>query len=365
MTKKIYAWACDLEAGGGEGDLALAYIGMLKANFPDITLIVLSPRKWIFYKNSKFRVIEKRSLFSTNQDKRQSFFTKYISPFVGIIFLWNRLLIKKNVKLIYLNYLPLWNFFIFIFLPPMSQLGPLTGAPYKDFLRYSFSQKIIRKYLFPVFFFISINVIGIRFKRILVANPMLTDLLEKYKNIKVLNDFFSFATLKEIPGGITKSDKSFDLVFYYRKHQSKLPNLTLRLIKILANKKYSIAVFGDHANIKGIENFGYQDKFMFLSIMMSSKSIILIGNNYFTLTFFQALFCKTIPFIFIDKSFNHVILKCLPQKIFFKTLNVEKIAGFIDKRYSEKASMNINYEKILFKLNKKLDNDFKSYISIL
>jgi hypothetical protein len=365
MTKKIYAWACDLEAGGGEGDLALAYIGMLKANFPDISLIVLSPRKWIFYKNSKFRVIEKRSLLSTNQDKRQSFFTKYISPFVGIFFLWNRLLSKKNVKLIYLNYLPLWNFFIFIFLPPKSHLGPISGAPYKDFIRYSFSQKIIRRYIFPVFFFISIKAIGIRFNRILVANPMLTDLLEKHKNIIILNDFFSLATLKEIPGNITKTDKSFDLVFYYRRHQSKLPDLTLRVIKVLVNKNLSIAVFGDHANIEGIENFGYQDKSKFLSIMMSSNSIVLIGNNYFTLTYFQALFFKTIPFVFIDKSFNHAILKFLPNEFFFNTLNVEEIANFIDKKYSEKSSIEINYENILFMLNERLNNDFKAYISTL
>ena len=33
-----------------------------------------------------------------------------------------------NRKVLYLNYIPLWNFLIFIFLPPNSLIGPITGT---------------------------------------------------------------------------------------------------------------------------------------------------------------------------------------------------------------------------------------------
>jgi hypothetical protein len=42
--------------------------------------------------------------------------------------LWKDFLSGK--KTIYVNYLPLWNFLIFLLLPPGSILGPITGGKY-------------------------------------------------------------------------------------------------------------------------------------------------------------------------------------------------------------------------------------------
>ena len=36
--------------------------------------------------------------------------------------------ISKNKEICYINYLPLWNFLIFILLPPKTILGPVTGG---------------------------------------------------------------------------------------------------------------------------------------------------------------------------------------------------------------------------------------------
>ena len=35
---------------------------------------------------------------------------------------------KKNKTICYVNYLPLWNFLLFVFLPPNTLLGPITGG---------------------------------------------------------------------------------------------------------------------------------------------------------------------------------------------------------------------------------------------
>ena len=52
--------------------------------------------------------------------------TKYLSTLIGIIYCWNKFF--KNENTCYVNYLPLWNFLIFIFLPPNTILGPITGG---------------------------------------------------------------------------------------------------------------------------------------------------------------------------------------------------------------------------------------------
>ena len=45
---------------------------------------------------------------------KTNFFTNYIYPFWGVLNLWKEYLLKR--KIIYLNYLPLWNFLLFLFL---------------------------------------------------------------------------------------------------------------------------------------------------------------------------------------------------------------------------------------------------------
>ena len=99
MTKKeLFVWTCDYSENTGEGKLARLFLKKLnkKNNFK----IVFNQKK----------VVKK----------------KYLSTLMGITYCWKKFL--KKEKVCYLNYLPLWNFLIFIFLPPKTILGPITGG---------------------------------------------------------------------------------------------------------------------------------------------------------------------------------------------------------------------------------------------
>jgi hypothetical protein len=103
----------------------------------------------------------------------------------GIFYCWKKYLNQETVC--YLNYLPLWNFLIFVLLPPKTVFGPITGGAY-----YSKSFKLnyfIREYIFPIFYKISEFLINLR-----GINPIFsTDLLKKYLSKKtIIKSKFNF-----------------------------------------------------------------------------------------------------------------------------------------------------------------------------
>jgi hypothetical protein len=89
-----YFWACDFATNTGEGNLAHLYLNKIKGKKKIFTCKV-------FFKNSIINKI---------------FNYKYISPFIGILICWYFYLKKKDIT--YINYLPLWNFFIFLLYNP-------------------------------------------------------------------------------------------------------------------------------------------------------------------------------------------------------------------------------------------------------
>ena len=81
--------------------------------------------------NNRIKFSKGRLVFSNKEPSSRKndliyFFEKYINPFIGIIYIWFNFLIGK--KVIYTNFLPLWNFLIFLLLPPKTILGPITGT---------------------------------------------------------------------------------------------------------------------------------------------------------------------------------------------------------------------------------------------
>jgi hypothetical protein len=149
-----YFWACDFATNTGEGNLAHLYVNKIKGRKKIIT-----PKK--FFKNLIIKKI---------------FNYKYVSPFIGILICWYYYYKKKNIT--YINYLPLWNFFIFLLLPPSTKIGPITGGAFftKE------SQYLTRKYMFPIFYKISEKLINFRYKKILFT----TSLLKKYLSKKTI-----------------------------------------------------------------------------------------------------------------------------------------------------------------------------------
>ena len=122
IKKKLFVWACDYSNNSGEGKLARLFIEKL-------------------YKK-KFSI-------KFNQKKIVNF--KYLSVLFGIIYCWKKYL--KNEKVCYLNYLPMWNFLIFIFLPPKTILGPITGGA--NYSKSDILSFILRGIFFPFFYKLS------------------------------------------------------------------------------------------------------------------------------------------------------------------------------------------------------------------
>ena len=146
ISKTINYWVCDNSYNTGEGRLALFFLQDLKKN----------------YKIKKIKQTYKNAITSY----------RYISPFVGIFYCWIYYL--KNKKVCYINYLPLWNFLIFLLLPPRTIIGPITGGA--QFVDESF---FIRSYLFPIFYKISEIIINNRNYNIIFATELLKNYLSK------------------------------------------------------------------------------------------------------------------------------------------------------------------------------------------
>ena len=103
---KIYYWASNIKKNSGEGILALNFLSLLKKK----------------YKNHKFINLNQLS-------HKETFFYNYILPYVGVFKLWRYYL--GGEKICYINYLPIWNFLLFLVLPKSTILGPITGTNIK------------------------------------------------------------------------------------------------------------------------------------------------------------------------------------------------------------------------------------------
>jgi hypothetical protein len=222
IKNTLFIWACDYSETSGEGKLARLFI---KKKFPE--------KKY----NLKF-------------SQKKTMYQKYISTIFGIIYCWRKYLSDERVC--YLNYLPLWNFLIFIFLPPQTILGPITGGA-----NFSKSNKLnffIRSIIFPIFYKISEFFLTIRTKRIIFS----TDLLKKYlsKKTKKKSEFnFIFKSVKFKK----KITKKYDFIIYHRKHKNKLSFFSRDFIEKLVLYGFKVIVVGDHLNIKSIKNYGYKN----------------------------------------------------------------------------------------------------------
>ena len=219
--KNFFVWACDYDDNTGEGKLARLYINYY---FKYDTIEIFTP----------FKIFINRPLLQY----------RYITPFLGIVFCWMAYFKKRRI--VYINYLPFWNFLIFLLLPPKTIIGPITGgAKYKN--------SKIRKFLFPVFYKISEIIVYFRYKNIIFA----TDLLKDYLNNNFLRkaDFnFILRVLKNKKTNCIK--KEIDFLIYYRNHPNKKKFFPFNFIKKLIAMDYNVCVFGDKLFINRVKNLG-------------------------------------------------------------------------------------------------------------
>lgn len=276
-------WSCDYSNKTGEGNLARLFANELNKRF---NLLIKTP----------YNIPFKNKLFSY----------KYFSPFVGVIFCWYSFLSKK--KICYINYLPMWNFILFLFLPPTTILGPVTGGS-----NYKNSNNFIRKFLFPIFHKITEFILMFRKSDIIFA----TDLLKKnlFKTI-LKKSKFNFIFKAYNPKKLKK--KNIDFVIYYRKHKNKEKFFPKNFILNIVKKKYKVHIVGDFLNIKGVKNHGKVSQNKINMLLSKSKYSIGSGENLYTLF---ALDCiNNNVKIFIDKNTSQRNSK---YKEHFKKINFE------------------------------------------
>ena len=302
LKEIYYFWACDYSKISGEGILGNLFI----KNFQN--------------KNRKSKIYTVETLKIKNRKINTLLNYKYISPFLGIFFCWYFFL--KGKKVGYLNYIPLWNFILFLLLPPKIVLGPITGGAKFD-KKY---QYIIRKYFFYIFYKLSELIIFIRNKKVYFATELLKNNLNKYT---ILNSKFNFVFKKiNIKKNIKTKEKKIDFLIYYKDHKNKNIRFPYKFLEKLIKLKYKIYTVGDEIKISGIKNLGYLNNKKINILLAKSFFTISSNENYYTifnlecinnkvkiLTFTNKKYIKYFKenFIFIDSNKNYNLKKYLSK----------------------------------------------------
>ena len=275
---------CDYSENTGEGKLARLFIK--KFNINNNYKIILNQKKKMLY--------------------------KYISTFLGIFYCWKKYI--NNQKVCYLNYLPLWNFFLFIFLPPKTILGPITGgANYKksnDFQYY------VRSMIFPLLYKISEFFLNHRNSKIIFSTELLKKrLFQKTINKSQFNFVFENFFYKK------KISKKIDFLIYYRKHKNKEAFFPLNLIKQLIKNKFKVHIIGDKLNLPNIKNHGFVSSKKVNELQSLTKYTIASGENLYSFFIIECL--SNNMRVLVEKK-DKLIIKVHKQKFIKLDFNNKK-----------------------------------------
>jgi len=300
--KKIFVWCCDLNKNSGEGIIANKFIHDLKLNNSSHKLIINSPK-----------------------NKSENIFVeRFIHPLRGLIFLWKIYIFNKNINICYVNYLPFWNFILFLLLPPKTILGPITGGSL--FNKKPVKNYILRKYFLNTLNNLTILVIKIRGSKLLFSTDLLKNKL--YKNRKYLFNYI----LKDFKiKKIKKYKKKYDLIFYLRDHKNKNMKMQIDLANKLS-KKFKIITVGEKIPNPDIKNLGYIKRKNLLKILKKTKFAFLSPENLLSLFALDSIGCNTN--IFFNKNKN------------YKT---NKLKGIFYVNYEDGSKLNHEIEKYLVK----------------
>jgi hypothetical protein len=277
-------WACDYSDSTGEGKLAQLFIKK-------------------FNLKKKFRVII---------NKKQNF-NKYLSPIIGIFFCWIKSAKKQNTC--YLNYLPFWNFLIFMLLPNQTILGPITGGA--NFAKKKNINYFIRSKLFPIFY----NISEFFLKKRNVRKIFSTDLLKKYLSKDLINQAkfnFIFSAYKKRK--VIKKDIEF--LVYYRKHNNKINLFQYDTIRKLLSFNIKVKIVGDRLNLKGVKNMGFQTNKMISKLQ--ARSMYTINSEESVYTFFTIECLSNNMKVLIDPKYKRIV-KFKKKKFIF--INFKKITN--------------------------------------
>lgn len=334
--KEIYIWACDLDKFRGEGILANEFIKDLR-KYSKKKLIIETPKN--------------------NQQKINfSFYKNYITPFIGIIKIWKNYLYGRSTC--YINFLPIWNFFIFLLLPPKTILGPITGTRYDGKVKNL--NKFLRKYVLTFFSFISVNILIFRRKLILFSTKNLETKIPKKMKKK---SFFNYIATTIKKKNISNNNKLYDIFFYYRKYSTHNPQFQKNVIEFLANYNYKIVVAGNRCDVKNVKEIGFVKRSKIRSYLKKTKFSLNEEVNF--LSFFTIDSLESGCSVICNKKtvtsfdiFNKKSISLINYKTSKRTfLRIKKI---IDNYKSINLFLNI---KKITKYNEKKNIFMQKYLS--
>ena len=277
--KILYVWASDFSKSRGEGLLGRCFI-------EDLSRIT---DKKIYVNGLKYSDIKKKNLFIST-----SLFHNYLNPFLGVLKIWKQYFLKKET--IYLNYLPLWNFLIFLLLPKKTILGPITGGA--KFSKINIGNFYVRKYIFPILYSISLMIIKKKYKKAIFS----TNLLKKY--IGHQKNFIFNYCLNIYEKKVFKSKKEFDVIFYYRLNKNKNNHNSRKLINKLIENNFKVAVIGDNPKIDRLFYLGNIKREKALQYISKSKFSVNNNENMYSLFCLDSLSCGTQVVFFGKKNYE-------------------------------------------------------------
>lgn len=257
LKQKIFFFACDYSTNTGEGRLGRKFINQ-------------------YEKENNCKAI------NINKIKSRLLNYKYIIPLVGIIYLWFFYFKKK--KIIYLNYLPLWNCIVFLCVPPNTIMGPITGGA--NFNRSNKSNYFLRKYIFPIFYKISEKIINFRFQKLVFS----TNLLKKYlNNTTIQKSNFNYVLNNIKLKKINFLKKKIDFLIYNRNHRNKKSLFSKKIISKLIKMNLKVIVVGDKLKIPGVINKGYLSNKSIQKLQIETRFTISSGENLYTLFIIECI----------------------------------------------------------------------------
>lgn len=294
--KKLYCWVSDYSNITGEGNLARFYIKkILKEEF--IVKISFNSKNLILKKINNYR---------------------YLSPLIGIIYCWYYFL--KSEKVAFINYLPLWNFILFIFLPPGTILGPITGgALFKKKIDFNF---VLRKFIFYIFYKISEFFLNLRGKNFYFSTNLLRIFLSK-KTVKKNN--FNF--VKKLIFKKKRIKKDIDFLIYYRDHKNKKSMFNYKFLKFLEEKNLKIIIVGKKFKSKNIKNLGKISNKKLNYLLSKTKYTLSSNENLYSLFNIECI--NNNVRIFADKNLKRFLRDNIKDFIFVDFNNLKKINNLI------------------------------------
>ena len=267
---------------------------------------------------------------------------RFIFPFLGILYLWFIFIFKYKKKICYVNYLPLWNFLLFMFLPPKTILGPITGG--SKYLKKPYLNFYLRHIVLNFFCMLSIQILKLRQNKLLFSTDLLKYKFTNFKNVKFNYVFKDFKFIDN------NQNRKFDIIFYLRSHKNKNTLLNINLANSLS-EKFNVITIGEKIKNKNIINLGNINKDNLYNILQKTKYSLLSAENIYS---FFALDCLSNGVHVFYHNTSKPLINLKKNMTPLNYYRQDLIKKFLEKKLKKRLK---KQKKISFKNNR----DFSKY----